>query len=40
MLVYLWNLREERQDLFRLALGLLAGIPAQAIIGGITVLTS
>src|SRR6476619_736555 len=39
MLVYLWNLRRERRDLFLLALGLLASIPAQAIIGGITVLT-
>ena len=37
MLVYLWNLRKERRDLFLLALGLLASIPAQAIIGGITV---
>jgi cytochrome c oxidase assembly protein subunit 15 len=40
MLVYLWNLRKERRDLFLLALGLLASIPAQAVIGGITVLTS
>jgi cytochrome c oxidase assembly protein subunit 15 len=39
MLVYLWNLRKERKDLFLLAMGLLASIPAQAIIGGITVLT-
>ncbi|MGG5172591.1 COX15/CtaA family protein [Pseudarthrobacter sp. J1738] len=39
MLVYLWNLRKERKDLFLLAVGLLASIPAQAIIGGITVLT-
>ncbi|MBT2595130.1 COX15/CtaA family protein [Arthrobacter sp. ISL-72] len=39
MLVYLWNLRREHRDLFLLALGLLASIPAQAIIGGITVLT-
>ncbi len=39
MLVYLWNLRRERRDLFLLALGLLASIPAQAVIGGITVLT-
>ncbi|MDP9696072.1 UNVERIFIED_ORG: cytochrome c oxidase assembly protein subunit 15 [Arthrobacter globiformis] len=39
MLVYLWNLRKERKDLFLLALGLLASIPAQAVIGGITVLT-
>lgn len=40
MLVYLWNLRKERRDLFLLALGLLASIPAQAIIGGITVLSN
>lgn len=39
LLVYLWNLRRERRDLFLLALGLLASIPAQAVIGGITVLT-
>lgn len=39
MLVYLWNLRKERRDLFLLALGLLASIPVQAVIGGITVLT-
>lgn len=39
MLVYLWNLRKERRDLFLLALGLLASIPAQAVIGGITVLS-
>ena len=39
MVVYLWNLRKERRDLFLLALGLLASIPAQAVIGGITVLT-
>ncbi|OFI38059.1 cytochrome oxidase assembly protein [Arthrobacter sp. SW1] len=39
MLVYLSNLRKERRDLFLLALGLLASIPAQAVIGGITVLT-
>lgn len=39
MLVYLWNLRKERRDLFLLAFGLLASIPAQAIIGGVTVLT-
>ncbi|RAX18081.1 heme A synthase [Pseudarthrobacter sp. AG30] len=40
LLVYLWNLRKERKDLFLLALGLLASIPAQAVIGGITVLTN
>jgi len=40
MLVYLWNLRKQRRDLFLLALGLLASIPAQAVIGGITVLSN
>ncbi|MHA7275702.1 COX15/CtaA family protein [Arthrobacter sp. HLT1-21] len=39
MVVSLWNSRKERKDLFRLALALAAGIPAQAILGGITVLT-
>ncbi len=39
LLIMLWNLRKERKDLFWLAFGLLAVIPAQAIIGGITVLT-
>jgi cytochrome c oxidase assembly protein subunit 15 len=39
MLVSLWNLRRTRRDLFVPAVVLLAGIPAQAILGGITVLT-
>jgi cytochrome c oxidase assembly protein subunit 15 len=39
MLVSLLNLRRQRRDLFRLAVALLAGIPAQAVIGGITVWT-
>ncbi|WP_077488517.1 COX15/CtaA family protein [Sinomonas mesophila] len=39
MLVMLWNLRKERKDLFWLAAALLGSIPAQAVIGGITVLT-
>lgn len=39
LLILLWNLRHERKDLFWLAFGLLAVIPAQAIIGGITVLS-
>lgn len=33
------RLRRDRPDLFRLALALLAGIPAQAGLGGLTVLT-
>ncbi|MBP2414571.1 cytochrome c oxidase assembly protein subunit 15 [Arthrobacter stackebrandtii] len=39
LLVMLWNLRKERKDLFWLAAALLGVIPAQAVIGGITVLT-
>ena len=39
LLVMLWNLRKERKDLFWLTFSLLASIPAQAVIGGITVLT-
>lgn len=39
MLVSLWNLRKTRRDLFVPAVLLLAGIPAQALVGGITVLT-
>lgn len=39
LLVMLWNLRKERKDLFWLTFGLLASIPAQAVIGGITVLS-
>ncbi|WP_247647080.1 COX15/CtaA family protein [Arthrobacter sp. E3] len=39
LLVMLWNIRKERKDLFWLAFALLASIPAQAVIGGITVLT-
>lgn len=39
MLVFVWNLRKERKDLFWLAFGLLASIPAQAVIGGLSVLT-
>lgn len=39
LLVMLWNMRKERKDLFWLAFGLLAVIPAQAVIGGVTVLT-
>ncbi|WP_427017732.1 COX15/CtaA family protein [Pseudarthrobacter sp. P1] len=39
MLVFLWNLRKERKDLFWLAFSLLASIPVQAVIGGLSVLT-
>jgi cytochrome c oxidase assembly protein subunit 15 len=39
MLVAVWNLRKERKDLFWLSVTLLASIPAQAVIGGISVLT-
>lgn len=39
MLAAVWNMRRDRRDLFFLAVALLAGIPAQALIGGITVLT-
>ncbi|MDQ4500972.1 COX15/CtaA family protein [Sinomonas sp. ASV322] len=39
MVVALWNLRKKRGDLFWLAIALLASIPAQAVIGGISVLT-
>jgi cytochrome c oxidase assembly protein subunit 15 len=38
--VLLWNLRSSRRDLFVLATVLLAGIPAQAVLGGISVLTN
>ncbi len=34
-----WRIRAGRRDLWWLSIGLLAGIPAQAVIGGITVLT-
>lgn len=39
LLVSLWNLRKERRDLWWLSLSLLAIIPLQAIVGGLTVLT-
>lgn len=39
MLVSLWRMRGTRTDLFIPAAVLLAGIPAQAVVGGITVLT-
>jgi len=37
--VYIARRRRERRDLFQLAVALAAGIPAQAVLGGITVLT-
>lgn len=37
--LHLWRLRKDRKDLFVLAVSLLAVVPAQAVIGGITVLT-
>ncbi len=39
MIVSVLGMRRERKDLFRLSIGLFAGIPAQAVIGGITVWT-
>jgi cytochrome c oxidase assembly protein subunit 15 len=36
-LVVLWNLRKSRRDLWRLSLVLVAGIPVQAVIGGVSV---
>ncbi|WDF34753.1 COX15/CtaA family protein [Arthrobacter agilis] len=39
MIVSLLRLRRGRKDLFRLSIGLFLGIPAQAVIGGITVWT-
>jgi cytochrome c oxidase assembly protein subunit 15 len=39
MVVLLIRLRRERPELFRLAVVLGLGIPGQAVIGGITVLT-
>lgn len=40
MLVLLLRLRKERPELFRLSIALGLGIPGQAVIGGITVLTN
>ncbi|MFC5930251.1 heme A synthase [Cryobacterium melibiosiphilum] len=37
--ILLWNLRRERRDLFVLSLVLIGGIVAQALVGGVTVLT-
>lgn len=39
MIISVLGMRRERKDLFRLSIGLFLGIPAQAVIGGITVWT-
>ncbi|MCR2812014.1 COX15/CtaA family protein [Microbacterium sp. zg.Y1090] len=39
VVVLLWRMRRERRDLFMLALVVVGGVVAQAIVGGITVLT-
>ncbi len=39
MLVSLWRMRKDRRDLFVPAIALLAGIPLQAVVGGISVWT-
>ena len=39
MVFSVWKIRAERRDLFGLSVALLAGIPAQALLGGITVWT-
>lgn len=39
MVFSIWKARSERRDLFGLSVALLAGIPAQALLGGITVWT-
>ncbi|MHA7208028.1 COX15/CtaA family protein [Arthrobacter sp. MDT1-65] len=39
MIVAVLGMRRDRKDLFRLSVGLFLGIPAQAVIGGITVWT-
>ena len=36
-LLVLWNLRKSRKDLWRLSIVLVAGIPIQAVIGGVSV---
>ena len=40
MFVFVLKIRKERPELFRMALGLGLGIPGQAVIGGVTVLTN
>ena len=39
VLVLIWRIRRERRDLFVLAIVVIAGVLAQAVVGGITVLT-
>ncbi|MFE5671737.1 heme A synthase [Agromyces sp. NPDC056523] len=39
LVVFVWRLRRERRDLFALALTVLLGVVAQAVVGGITVWT-
>ncbi|MBD4579412.1 heme A synthase, partial [Xanthomonas citri pv. citri] len=39
MFLSLWNLRGTHRSPFWLSVGLLAGIPAQALVGGVVVLT-
>lgn len=36
-LLVLWNLRRSRRDVWRLSIALVAGIPVQAVIGGVSV---
>ena len=40
MFVFVLRMRKERPELFRMSLGLGLGIPGQAVIGGVTVLTN
>ncbi|WOO98259.1 COX15/CtaA family protein [Micrococcus terreus] len=39
MLLWVWRMRRSHPSLFWMSFGLLLGIPAQAVVGGITVLT-
>ena len=39
VLILVWRLRRQRPDLFRLAITVVIGVLAQAVVGGITVLT-
>lgn len=40
VLLWVWNLRHSHPSIFWMSVGMLACIPAQAVVGGITVLTS